>query len=72
MIKSMTSAKRVRFRSNPRKDQFMNTLRERVDAYFERTGQSQHANGEMYFKTALSIAMWISSFGVVVSGVLDP
>ena len=71
MIKSMTSAKRVRFRSNPRKDQFMNTLRERVDAYFARTGQSQHANGEMYAKTALSIAMWIACFATVVSGVLD-
>ena len=72
MIKSMTSAKRVRFRSNPRKDQFMNTLRERVDAYFAEKGISQYADTEMYLKTVLSAAMWLASIGVVLSGVLDP
>ena len=72
MVKSMTSAKRVRFRSNPRKDQFMNTLRERVDAYFAETGKSPHADTEMYVKTALSAVMWLASIGVILSGVLDP
>ena len=72
MIKSMTSAKRVRFRSNPRKDQFNNVLRERVNAYFEERGISQHADTEMYLKTALSAVMWLASIGTILSGVLDP
>ena len=71
MIKSMTSAKRVRFRSNPRKDQFNNVLRERVDAYFTDRGISPHANTEMYLKTALSVVLWIACFAAVLSGVLD-
>lgn len=71
MLKSMTSAKRVRFRSNPRKDQFNNVLRERVNAYFEDNNISQHADTEMYIKTALSVVMWIACFGAVLSGALD-
>ena len=72
MIKSMTTAKRVRFRSNPRKDQFNNVLRERVDAYFTDNNISPHANTEMYLKTALSAVMWVACFATVVLGVLDP
>ena len=71
MLKSMTSAKRVRFRSNPRKDQFNNVLRERVNAYFEDNNISQHADTEMYIKTVLSVVMWIACFTAVLSGVLD-
>ena len=71
MIKSMTSAKRVRFRSNPRKDQFNNVLRERVNAYFTERGISQYADTEMYLKTALSVVMWVTSISVILSGALD-
>lgn len=71
MLKSMTSAKRVRFRSNPRKDQFNNVLRERVMAYFEENNISQYANTEMYIKTALSVVMWVACFTTVLSGALD-
>ncbi len=71
MLKSMTSAKRVRFRSNPRKDQFNNVLRERVDAYFKDNNISQYANTEMYLKTVLSAVMWIACFTAVLSGTFD-
>ena len=71
MLKSMTSAKRVRFRSNPRKDQFNNVLRARVDAYFKDNNISQHADTEMYIKTVLSVVMWIACFSAVLSGALD-
>ena len=50
----------------------MNTLRERVDAYFKDNQISPHANGEMYFKTVLSAVMWIACFATIISGVLDP
>jgi len=71
MLKSMTSAKRVRFRSNPRKDQFNNVLRERVMAYFEENNISQYANTEMYIKTVLSAIMWIACFTTILSGTFD-
>jgi len=67
----MTSAKRVRFRSNPRKDQFNNVLRERVMAYFEENNISQYANTEMYIKTVLSAIMWIACFTTILSGTFD-
>ena len=71
MLQSMTSAKRVRFRSNQRKDDFIKDLRGRVNEYFERTGKSQYANTEMYIKTVVAVTAWIATYAVIVSDVLS-
>ena len=36
-------------------DHFYRTLRERVDAYFEQTGQSRKGNAEAWVKVALAL-----------------
>ena len=59
MLKSMTSSKRVRFKSKPVKDNFIKDLRQRVDHYFESNNISKHANAEMYFKTVFAVVMWL-------------
>ena len=67
----MTSAKRVRFKSTPGKDQFIKELRRRANEYFESNGISQYANTEMYLKTALSIVMWGGLYALIMSDVLS-
>ena len=70
MFQSMTSSKRVRFKSNPVKDNFIKDLRHRVDHYFETNNLSKYANAEMYFKTFLSIVLWVGTFALIMSGTL--
>lgn len=72
MISQTTSAKRVRFKSTPRKDQFIRVLRERVNEYFETRGISKHANGEMIFKTVFAAVAWLGVYGLIISDVLSP
>jgi len=67
MLKSMTSSKRVRFKSAPAKDNFIKDLRQRVDHYFESNNISKHANAEMYFKTVFAVVMWLFSYGLIMS-----
>lgn len=67
MLKSMTSSKRVRFKSTPTKDNFIKDLRKRVDHYFESNNISKHANAEMYFKTVFAVVMWLFFYGLIMS-----
>lgn len=67
----MTSAKRVRFKSNPRKDEFMRTVRQRVNNYFEENGITQYANREMIFKTIFAIVMWCGSLALILSDAIS-
>ncbi|MEZ4956673.1 MAG: acyl-CoA desaturase [Saprospiraceae bacterium] len=67
MIKATTSAKRVRFKGNPRKEQFIKDLRSRVDAYFAENNISQYANTEMYLKTAFAIVAWVGTWLWIMS-----
>ena len=71
MLKSMTSSKRVRFKSTPTKDNFIKDLRRRVDHYFESNNISPYANTEMYIKTALAIVAWTGTFALIMSGMLS-
>src|SRR6476620_7677834 len=43
-------------------DRFIRELRQRVDAYFERTGRRRRDCPQMYFKTATILAWFISSY----------
>jgi len=71
MLKKTTTSKRVRFRSNPRKDEFMKVLRQRVMAYFKDNNISQYANGEMYRKTVFAAVMWIGTYALIMSDILS-
>lgn len=72
MLNKTTSEKRVRFRSTPKKNEFMKVLRQRIDAYFEDNNISPYANGEMIFKTLFAIVAWISVYALIMSDVLSP
>ena len=71
MIKSMTSAQRVRFKSTPKKTEFMNILRARVNNYFRENQISPYANREMIIKTVVAIVAWIAVYAVIMSDVLS-
>ena len=71
MIKATTSAKRVRFKGNPRKEQFIQDLRRRVDAYFADNNISQYANTEMYLKTAFAVVAWVGTWLWIMSDTLS-
>lgn len=71
MIKATTSSKRVRFKGNPRKEQFIKDLRSRVDAYFADNNISQYANTEMYLKTAFAIVAWVGTWLWIMSDTLS-
>jgi linoleoyl-CoA desaturase len=47
-------------------DLFLRELRKRVDAYFEKTGQSRRDCPQMYFKTASILAWFISAYILLV------
>ena len=67
----MTTDKRVRFKSNPRKDEFIKVLRERVSNYFEENNTTQYANTEMVIKTIVSIVAWFGLYALILSGVFS-
>ena len=67
MFEKTTSKKRIKYKSNPKKDQFMKVLRTRVWAYFKENNISKNANGEMYFKTVLAIVSWLGLYGLIMS-----
>src|SRR5690349_4212530 len=47
-------------------DLFLQTLRRRVDDYFERTGQSKRDNAKMYFKTATILAWFFGAYFLIL------
>ena len=71
MLNKMTSAKRVRFKGNPRKDEFMNVLRQRVNAYFEDNNITRYANTEMIVKTVIAFVSWFAVYALIMSDVLS-
>lgn len=72
MINQTTSGKRVRFRSNPRKDEFIRVYRERVDNYFRDNNMSPYANTEMIVKTIIAFLFWGGSYALLMSNILSP
>lgn len=46
---------------------FYNVLKERVDAYFERTNQTRFANWEMHIKTILLLVLMCGSYALIIS-----
>ncbi len=67
MFQKTTTDKKVRYRSNPRKDQFFKTLKGNVDAYFKEKGISKHANGRMIFKTVFALTSWLLMVVLILS-----
>jgi len=70
MIKATTTSKRVRFKGNPRKEEFIKELRARVNAYFTDNNISQYANTEMYLKTVFAVVVWVSTWLWIMSDTL--
>jgi linoleoyl-CoA desaturase len=50
-------------------DRFLKVLRERVDAYFERTGRSKRDSPHMYFKTATILAWFFGAYFLLLFAV---
>ena len=71
MIKATTSAKRVRFKGNPRKKEFIKELRSRVRDYFAENEISQYANREMYIKSVLIMMAWMGTWAWIMSDTLS-
>ncbi len=67
MFNKMTSDKRVRFKSSPRKSEFFLTLRKRVDAYFEDNNITPYANTEMVIKTIVAIVSWVATYALIIT-----
>ena len=72
MFKQTIVAKKVKFRSTPKKDDFVKVLRKRIYGYFEENKISRHANGEMIFKMVFSVVAWISVWSLIMSDILSP
>lgn len=70
MMNKMTSDKRVRFKSTPKKSEFIKILRQRVDAYFKDNNISPYANAEMIAKTIFAIVAWIGVYAWIMSDTL--
>lgn len=71
MLKQTTSSKRVNFKGNPRKEEFIRELRRRVDAYFKDNNISPYANAEMVFKTIFAIVAWVATYMWIMSDTLS-
>jgi linoleoyl-CoA desaturase len=54
----MEQKKRVKF-VNKEKTQFLKTLKQRVDAYFEENHIDKHGNGTMYVKSFVLLSMYL-------------
>jgi linoleoyl-CoA desaturase len=50
-------------------DRFLQALRERVDAYFEKTGRSKRDSPRMYFKTATILAWFFGAYFLLLFAV---
>src|SRR5690349_4237108 len=50
-------------------DRFIRELRQRVDAYFERTGRRRRDCPQMYFKTATILAWFFGAYFVLLFAV---
>src|SRR6476660_6493559 len=50
-------------------DAFLKALRERVDAYFEKTGRSRRDSPRMYFKTATILAWFFGAYFLLLFAV---
>ncbi|RMG16076.1 MAG: acyl-CoA desaturase [Bacteroidetes bacterium] len=71
MLNKTTSAKKVRFKSTKRKDEFAKQLRMEVAKYFKEKGISKYANTEMYLKTVIAALAWIGVYALIMSDTLS-
>lgn len=63
------ASKRVKF-STTTDMEFVNTLRQRVAAYFEEKGVSRYGNINMVLKTITLLAIYLVPYGLMLSGVV--
>lgn len=57
----------VRIRYGQPENDFMRTLRQRVDTHFLRSGLDRQDDPRMYRKTALQLGLWLGIYGLLLS-----
>ena len=67
MFQKTTSSKKVRYKSNKRKDDFFKDLKGRVDNYFVQNNLSKHANAHMIAKTIIAFVAWIFVYALFIT-----
>jgi len=71
MFQKTTSIKKVRYKSNQKKDDFFRDLKGRVNKYFKENGISKHANAAMVFKTVFAFVCWVVVYTILISNLLS-
>jgi len=71
MLNQTTTDKIVRYKSNPKKDEFFKTFMDRVNAYFKDNNISPKANREMIVKTIIVLSSWVAVYAVIMSDILS-
>lgn len=61
----------IRFKSVGNQAEFYQTLKQRVQQYFDDNKISKHANGAMIFKTIAMLIIYLTPYALIVSGVLS-
>lgn len=52
----------------PQQDEFIKTLRKRVNQYLSKTPSHSYANLEMHIKTVVMLTLWIGTYSLIVFG----
>jgi len=71
MLNKTTSSKKVKYKSNKRKDEFAKDLKKRISRYFAENNISKHANREMIFKSVLGLTAFVLLYALIISNVLS-
>lgn len=66
----MPPVEKVTF-NNRTSREFSQTVKQRVDQYFEERGLSKHANFQMVVKTVILLTLYFGSYAVIMSGQLS-
>ncbi|MFH5884839.1 fatty acid desaturase family protein [Halalkalibaculum sp. DA3122] len=66
----MSAVEKVTF-NNSTSREFSNTVKQRVDQYFEEHDLSKHANLQMVLKTIVLLTLYFGSYALIISGQLS-
>lgn len=71
MFQKTTTIKKVRYKSNKRKDEFFRDLKGRVNNYFKQGGINKHYNSAMVVKTVIAFGAWLLVYSILISNQLS-
>jgi len=67
ILKKTTNSKRIRYKTNPKKEEFIKVLRSRIWNYFEENNISKHANTEMIVKSIFAVCSWLMVYSLLIT-----